>query len=205
MGSMLMEQTKPPESFFEGIPEAKEYFKFDNGFKQKIYETGFIYLVASFEDLMNELLKELLQKNPTKIPVQRKEKIQKKTKFSFVEPSELEEFLLDSYSTEKSFNVTVWEQTLFEDFGIKVFDDLKDKQMIIGMRIFRNAILHAGGKRNSVFLRESLKLFPENALGNIKFSNGRAMLDNDKLFKYSLIVLRDVAKKVETKFAGFEA
>ena len=77
--------------------------------------------------------------------------------------------------------------------------------MIIGMRIFRNAILHAGGKRNSVFLRESLKLFPENALGNIKFSNGRAMLDNDKLFKYSLIVLRDVAKKVETKFAGFEA
>jgi hypothetical protein len=55
-----------------------------------------------------------------------------KTELYFADVSQPRKFLLDCYSTENRLTLLLGDR-LLEGFVIKLFDDLKVKQMIIGM------------------------------------------------------------------------
>lgn len=146
---VIKQETPEQEKQLKEI--AKDYLDFDEDRVSSIYELGFIRLFAVLESFMCDYLRELYKKFPNSLP---DKKLELSAIWDLGSQEDIRDFIIDHVSIENSYEMSIWEKTLSNTFGIKVFNDSEEEKMFFLVNILRNISMHSNGKWNSKVYRE---------------------------------------------------
>jgi hypothetical protein len=134
------------------------FIDFDRQKIDSIYELGFIRLYACLESFMYEFLKYLYLKYPKSVPLDKKISIEEI--FDWKTKKSIDDFIIDYISIENSFDMSTWEKTLKNTFGITVFKTEEQRLVYNVLNLSRNMLAHSGGKTSSKSMTAYKKIFP---------------------------------------------
>lgn len=166
-----------------------------------IYELGFIRLFASFEAFMYEYLKELYLKYPRSIPIDKK--IQISDILEWNTKKSIQEFIVDYVAIENSYDISIWERTLKNTFGIDVFKDKEQKSLFEVVNVCRNITLHSGGKVNAIAEKEFIRIFSSFQKGKKRgtFKITKWDICDTKMLNTLLKVSSEIVDKLENSIS----
>lgn len=130
----------------------EKFFEFDEAKKSYLFELGFIALFANFEFFMYSLLREIFLKYPGSYKSERILCFEEISDFKKVK--EIEEYFVDIFAVEKSYDIKTWSSFLENKFNIKFFKDEKHFKRFSALNSMRNPYMHSGGVTNSKFRKE---------------------------------------------------
>jgi hypothetical protein len=190
-GSGVLEQVCPEEI------KQRENLIIDNKHYNKIWQLGFIHIIASFEFFMYDLLVELFKNHPNSLPKEKQVKIEEIQNFDNIQS--LNEYIIDSIAIEKSYDLEVWAKTLENCFGIVPFENEMVKKTIQGLNLYRNMILHSGGKMNSKFVKDSLKIFSDSTINISNYSKEKHEHKWNEFFWNTIMIMESIIDYLEKK------
>lgn len=124
--------------------------------KKQLYELGFIALFAAFESFMFYLAKEVLKKYPATYISEKLVSRQDIEGLTTLE--EIEDYFIDSYAIYQSQSIKTWNNFL-QGSGIYPFKKAPDEEQLLqGLSLLRNLLVHSSGKTTSRFKKEAAKI-----------------------------------------------